>query len=159
MPVPARLGQCLWQRQPSCSTRHLLSSSAPERAAQPVSGCSFAVLGRLHGGEGPAAARVSRLALLQPQPGARRRLAAAARKAAAPEPPDSDTAKARSLDVRIFALLLPAMLTVLLEPTMAIIDAGTPISATLPPRRRLLAWAGADGARMQPLWAAWARCP
>lgn len=41
------------------------------------------------------------------------------RKAAAPDPD-----AARSLDATIFALLLPAMLTVLLEPSMAIIDAG-----------------------------------
>ena len=45
-----------------------------------------------------------------------------ARKAAAPEPD-----AARALDARIFALLLPAMLTVLLEPSMAIIDAGKPL--------------------------------
>ena len=96
----------------------------------------------------PAAALPTRAARARQRRAHRLRV----RKAAASEPD-----AARTLDATIFALLLPAMLTVLLEPSMAIIDAGTYLRALL-----LLCfncnhhW---EVPMLQPLWAAWARCP
>ena len=139
----AGLRGCLRQRQSP-----LAHASPAEGCGALPHGCTPRVLpSKLHSRGPTLASARPRNTSSTPQAASKQRVQVVSNRGSQPEPGGSEAAE---LDARIFALLIPAMLAVFLDPAMAVVDAGmTPRPG--PSARDLHATCTPSGVRKTPV--------